>query len=680
MRKNKLFRAIAALTLGLTMTIGVSAGIVASRKEAKAVYAASPATLTFEAACGGTGTDNDGNVWTVTSDANESNFDNSRGIHYGTNSASVTYINLTTSDISGTITSVVVNASDARGTAVASVTVGETAFECSGSSTVTNSTPGNDYTFTGSATGTITVDIRRPASNTKAIYCKSIVVTYSTSGGGDPDPVTYTGVEVSEKTALTGTYKGYAYYECQATVSGTGSYSSTVAWSITDTDTYGTGKTIADVATISDSGRITFLDNVDAIYVWATAADGTTHNASGFSVSASGLLSDSIPSWTKITDSDDVSVNKVYALSNDGINFGGAAVSSSQISLTTRLSVVGYIVLESTTGGYYARFATYENDAWTASGKYINNGGSNTSFSGDTNASTVWTLNENGGSGVYLKNSSNRFFGISGSVIKAYSTSNNGLSNYPPAYLWEVDSLPVATCATIELNGVPNDDMSIGDKATLSYTAYDSELNEWTGDVTYSITTELDENGDDTTGVVSLSATSGSSVTLTALKPGTAEISVQDKDQNATADTATVTVLADPERLELPIGNYTVVIDASEETSSTLPSSRDYEIKAKEGRTWYQNLTVNFSGITVLTNYGEYESAKSTGALTVTNNSNARISSVEVHYYKYENDGVGVYVNDSILTPTSSSGTSVRSSERHRAGASSARRYSYGSL
>ena len=39
MRKNKLFRTIAALTLGLTMTIGVSAGIVASRKETRAVYA-----------------------------------------------------------------------------------------------------------------------------------------------------------------------------------------------------------------------------------------------------------------------------------------------------------------------------------------------------------------------------------------------------------------------------------------------------------------------------------------------------------------------------------------------------------------------------------------------------------------------------------------------------------------
>lgn len=38
----------------------------------------------FTAACGGSGTDSQGNTWTVTSDADESTYDGTKGIHYGT--------------------------------------------------------------------------------------------------------------------------------------------------------------------------------------------------------------------------------------------------------------------------------------------------------------------------------------------------------------------------------------------------------------------------------------------------------------------------------------------------------------------------------------------------------------------------------------------------------------------
>ena len=133
-------------------------------------------TLNFTAACGGSGTADDGAVWTVTSDAAESNFDATNGIHYGTNSANVTYVQLTTSDISGTVTQVVVRARDARATATISVTVGDTAYTCSGSATATNDSA--DYTFTGSSSGEIVVRVARAAANTKAIYVKSVAVTH----------------------------------------------------------------------------------------------------------------------------------------------------------------------------------------------------------------------------------------------------------------------------------------------------------------------------------------------------------------------------------------------------------------------------------------------------------------------------------------------------------------------
>lgn len=134
-------------------------------------------TLTFTAACGGSGTADDGATWAVTSDAAESTYDSTSGVHYGTNSKQVSYVQLTTSDISGTITEVVVNARDAQASATISVTVGGTAFTCSGSSTATNTSA--DYTFTGSASGAIVVKVDRGSKQTKAIYVKSVAVTYT---------------------------------------------------------------------------------------------------------------------------------------------------------------------------------------------------------------------------------------------------------------------------------------------------------------------------------------------------------------------------------------------------------------------------------------------------------------------------------------------------------------------
>ena len=90
---------------------------------------ADTSTLTFTSACGGNGTADDGVAWTITSDGDESSFDNTKGIHYGTSSKAVQYIKLSTSGITGTVTSVKVNASTASGvTATVDVTVGGAAF------------------------------------------------------------------------------------------------------------------------------------------------------------------------------------------------------------------------------------------------------------------------------------------------------------------------------------------------------------------------------------------------------------------------------------------------------------------------------------------------------------------------------------------------------------------------
>ncbi|MBQ9555512.1 MAG: hypothetical protein IJV05_04745 [Muribaculaceae bacterium] len=164
-------------------------------------------TLTFTAACGGSGTADDGAAWTVTSDASESNFDSTKGIHYGTGSASVSYIQLSTSSIPGTIKKVVVNASTASGvTATASVTVGGNAFGTAQSL----STTATDYTFEGNASGQIVVRIAKASSATKALYCKSIAVTYETESGSEE--TTTANLTVCDANYLAGALPVYGYF------------------------------------------------------------------------------------------------------------------------------------------------------------------------------------------------------------------------------------------------------------------------------------------------------------------------------------------------------------------------------------------------------------------------------------------------------------------------------------
>ncbi len=143
-------------------------------------YATSPAkqykvsTLTFTAGCSGSGTADDGISWTVTSDAEESTYDGTKGVHYGTSKAAVSYLKLSTSGISGTIVGISVNASGASGTtAKLDVKVGESAFGTQQSLTSSAAS----YSLTGSASGTIEVSITQSSAK-KALYCKSVAVTY----------------------------------------------------------------------------------------------------------------------------------------------------------------------------------------------------------------------------------------------------------------------------------------------------------------------------------------------------------------------------------------------------------------------------------------------------------------------------------------------------------------------
>lgn len=174
-------------------------------------------TLTFTVACGGSGTADDGAAWTVTSDGTESTYDSTKGIHYGTGSADVQYIQLATSDISGTVSQVVVNASTASGvSATASVTVGGTSFTCGDETSPSLSATATSYTFTGSGSGEIVVRVEKPSSASKALYVKSVAVDYSTGGGSQNveitgSPFAISGGSTTSK-AITGLEAETTYY------------------------------------------------------------------------------------------------------------------------------------------------------------------------------------------------------------------------------------------------------------------------------------------------------------------------------------------------------------------------------------------------------------------------------------------------------------------------------------
>ena len=226
---------------------------------------ADTSTLTFTQKCNGSGTADDGAVWTVTSDGTESVYDGTSGIHYGTNSAEVTYVQLATSDISGTITQVVVNARDAQAKATVSVTVGGTAFTCSGSATATASSA--NYTFTGSGSGEIVVRVDRGSSMKKAIYVKSVAVTYT---AGATVNVTGVALDQSSLSLIAGENATLT-----ATVSPADATNKAVSWKSDDTDVATVSNGVV-TAVAAGTATITVTTNNGS---FTATCDVTVHSA-----------------------------------------------------------------------------------------------------------------------------------------------------------------------------------------------------------------------------------------------------------------------------------------------------------------------------------------------------------------------------------------------------------------
>lgn len=108
----------------------------------------------------------------------------------GTRKDPSTSITFSTSGITGTITSIVVDCASYQGSATLSATVGGSAFGTQNQSTPSwsNSNTGGNVTFEGNASGAIVITMTNGSSG-RAMYIKSITVTYTSGIGEKHDAV-----------------------------------------------------------------------------------------------------------------------------------------------------------------------------------------------------------------------------------------------------------------------------------------------------------------------------------------------------------------------------------------------------------------------------------------------------------------------------------------------------------
>ncbi len=330
---NKFLTKIATFSVGLAMAIGV--GVAVGNNSVQRARAAVEASVTFTASTDGASgkthtktpititagngsfTENDYRVYknanftvessagnlkslsfTFTGGSNNGGWNGSNSTYSVTNLSSKTWTKKTTSGSSGKqaqITSLVVTyelldlsaPTPIFNNATHKVTWGNVA----NASSYKVSLDGTNYT-----TATSPYDGSFQNGTEYTVYVKAIGdgITYADSEAASvtftpTTPPTYTGVTISAGN-LEGNTKGEAFVQCEATVQGDNKPIQTVTWYVTETNTYAATTSVANKATISSDGKVTFLDNC-TVYVWGLAADGSTHNSTGFAVTAEGLTS-----------------------------------------------------------------------------------------------------------------------------------------------------------------------------------------------------------------------------------------------------------------------------------------------------------------------------------------------------------------------------------------------------
>ena len=109
-------------------------------------------------------------------------------------------------------------------------------------------------------------------------------------------------------------------------------------------------------------------------------------------------------------------------------------------------------------------------------------------------------------------------------------------------------------------------------------------------------------------------------------------------------------VTPEPTREDLPVGDYEVEVSYAGRTS--VPTEEYFEIKEPVGETYYKRLKIEYVGVQFLYS-NEYTMPKNNPGkkISVSTDSNAKITSVEVNWYQYEN--ATVYI-DGVASSTPS--------------------------
>lgn len=248
------------------------------------------ASLEFTKACGGKGTDDKGGAWIVASDAAEVKdavFD-ARGIHYGTSKKPVSYIKVSTKAYSDKpITKIVVHAATASGVeAYVKCEIGGAAFGVEQKLTNLDAS----YTFEGNASGDILVSVYKKTKATKALYIKSIEITYSTA---NLETTTLTLTAPDSPISIGGTYTSTPTLKAgEQTLS-----DKTITWSSDNTE----------VATVNANGTVTGVAAGKAKITAKFAGDDTYKNSTAsYEIIVKGAPSLSFPETSYTVEMGDV--------------------------------------------------------------------------------------------------------------------------------------------------------------------------------------------------------------------------------------------------------------------------------------------------------------------------------------------------------------------------------------
>jgi len=280
--------------------------------------------------------------WTLATDGGYFGYDSTKGQQIGSGNNPASYVKLTTTGISGEITSVKVNASTAsNASATLYVKVGNADF---GSSSALTSTAA-DYTFTGSATGALEIGFSQP-STSKALYIKSIEVTYDENVEQKPCGLAYSAE----------TY--------EAVIGGSNSFPTLSNPNSLTGITYTSSNTV--VASVSAAGAVS-LNSAGTTTITASFAGNDLYLAGEASYELT-VVSGETPeptdgAFVKVTDCTSLAAGDVIILVNESAskamcttqksnNRDGVAVTITNYTIQPSSSVQ-QITLEGATGAWY---------------------------------------------------------------------------------------------------------------------------------------------------------------------------------------------------------------------------------------------------------------------------------------------------------------------------------------